>query len=156
MSVTQSGRLGRWLAAPLAATGLIVLVACGGSAAGAESATSTSGSTNSTAGGGAAANADMEKFRSCLAENGVTLPEPGADGSTPPSGAPGPDGAKPDGARPEGASPAGGAPGATPPAPQGVDADAWAKATQACADLAPTPPGGGGAPPAGGRPGQPS
>jgi hypothetical protein len=138
MSLAQTRRSRWWPAAGLAAAGLVVLAGCSSTA----SASGTTGESASTTGAATVASSDtqMDAFASCLAENGVTLPEPagspagGADGSAPPEGAP----------------PEGGAPGAggTPPAPEGVDADTWAAALQACADVMPTPPEGG-APPAG-------
>jgi hypothetical protein len=134
MSVIQTGRPRRWLAAGLAATGLTLLAACGSSA-------EAAGATSATAGGSdsaATANADMEAFTSCLAKNGVTLPEPpaggGRQGGAPPSGAPqggqAPGGAQ--GAPPDGAG--------TPPAPQGVDEKTWNAALEACKDVRPAPP----------------
>jgi hypothetical protein len=86
----------------------------------------------------------MAAYTSCLAENGVTLPERPARGSgaqqggTPPSGAPAAPGEGGQGGGPGGT-------GRTPgEAPEGVDADTWAAAQQACADLAPAPPDGAG------------
>lgn len=121
----------RWrlVLVPVAAVGLAGLVACGTGAA----ATS----------GGAPDDTAMAAFASCMAENGVTLPERGAPdgggagaGSAPgaTAGAGGADGGSP----PTGAPQAGGA----MQAPPGVDATAWAAAQEACAQYAPTPPGG--------------
>ena len=88
------------------------------------------------------ADSDLADYRSCLEDNGVTMPEPPAGGAgaprqggTPPSGAPAAGG---------GQGGPGGSPGQAPP---GVDATTWAAAQKACADLAPTPPDGS-APPA--------
>jgi hypothetical protein len=77
---------------------------------------------------------DMADYRSCLEENGVTMPEPpGGGGGVPPQG----------GTPPSGAPAAGGGPGGVArQAPPGVDGDTWAAAQEACADLAPTPPDG--------------
>jgi hypothetical protein len=118
--------------------GLVLLAGCGSAA----SASSTTGTSASTTGDGAtveSSDPQMEAFASCLAENGVTLPEPsgGRQGGPPADG----------GAPPDGAAPGAGGP---PPAPEGVDADTWAAALQACGDMLPTPPDGG-APPAGVR-----
>jgi hypothetical protein len=121
---------------PVAAIGLAGLVACG-----------TGAATGSTA--GAPDDTAMAAFASCLAENGVTLPERGApDGGAGGAGsaggtaggagggAAGPGaGAADGGSPPTGAPPAGG----TQPAPPGVDATAWAAAQEACAQYAPTP-----------------
>ena len=134
MSIIQTGRPARWIAAGLAAAGLVLLGACSSSA---QAASSTDGdASTSGAGGAASSSADRDAFASCLAENGVTLPEPpsgGATGGTPPSGAP--QGTPPsDGS--EGAPPAGG----TPPAPEDVDESTWTAALEACQDLTPAPP----------------
>ena len=122
MSLAQTRRSRWWLAPGLAAAGLVVLAGCSGTA----TASSATGESSSTTGGVTVASSDtqMDAFASCLAENGVTLPEPSG-------------------------GPQGGAPGAggTPPAPEGVDADTWAAALEACGDVMPTPPEGA-APPA--------
>jgi hypothetical protein len=126
-------RWARLIGMPVAAVSLAGLVACGSSAA----ATSASGS-----GGAQASDSAMQAFASCLAENGVTLPQRG-NGGTRPSGAPSAGGAgSGDGsAPPTGAPPAGGtggsaggaAGGGAMPAPPGVDATTWAAARKACA-----------------------
>ena len=85
---------------------------------------------------------DLADYRSCLEDNGVTMPEPPAGGA----GAPRQGGTPPSGAPAAGSGQGG--PGGTPvQAPPGVDATTWAAAQKACADLAPTPPDGS-APPA--------
>lgn len=153
MSPAQTRRPRWWLAAGLAATGLVLLAGCGNAAS-----ASSTGSTSTSANGGTVASSDtqMDAFASCLAENGVTLPERagGAQGGQPPAG--GTDGGTPpQGAAPEGgAAPQGAAPGdgGTPPAPEGVDVDTWAAALKACGDTMPTPPEGGAPPSA--RPAQ--
>jgi hypothetical protein len=132
MSLAQTHR-SRWLlASALAAAGLVVLAGCSSTA----SASGTTGESSGTTGGGTVASSDtqMDAFAGCLAENGVSLPEPGG----PPAG----------GSADRSAPPEGGAPGAggTPPAPEGVDADTWAAALQACGDVMPTPPEGGAEP----------
>ena len=77
----------------------------------------------------------MAAYTSCMAENGVTMPEPGDGGGAPP-----PDGGTP----PTGEPPTGGqdGPGGGGQAPEGVDEATWEAAQQACADLAPAPPSG--------------
>jgi hypothetical protein len=143
MSVIQTGRRGLWFAAPLAAAGVVLMAAC--SAPAASTAGGTPSSTSADASGAAAPGGDMQAFTSCLAENGVTLPNAGKGGGTRPSGGAHPSGAPhAPGTPPAGAS---GAAGATPPVPQGVDPAAWNTAMQACGNLAPANFGkGGGAP----------
>jgi hypothetical protein len=127
MSLAETRRSRWWPAVGLAAAGLVVLAGCSSTA----SASGSTGESSSTTGGGTVASSDtqMDAFASCLAENGVTLPERSGG----PQGGPPADGSAP---------PEGGAPGAdgTPPAPEGVDADTWAAALQACGDVMPTPP----------------
>ena len=137
----RTGRLARLVVAPIGAVALVGLAACGSSA------TSTAGDTasGSTAAAGAPSDSAMAAFTSCLAENGVTMPErPGGGaggpaGGTPPSGAPGAPGD--DGDDDGGPGGPDGTPGQAPP---GVDATTWAAAQKACASLAPTPPDGAG------------
>ena len=126
----------RLILVPVAAAGLAGLVACGTGAAAASSA----GAPDDTA---------MAAFASCMAENGVTLPERGAPDGGPAAGGAGPGGAGGGaaGPGPGGVSPPSGAPqaggaggGGAMPAPPGVDATAWAAAQDACAQYAPTPP----------------
>ena len=139
----------RRLALPLVALGMLGLAACGTTeTAAAGSPAATSGATAEAAGSDADA---REQFRSCLAENGVTLPEgdgpqdgaaPGRTPGAPPAGtdaagAPAPPAGSPTGARPDAAGPDD---DGTPPAPPGVDATAWSNAMQACAELAPARP----------------
>ena len=147
----------RWrlVLVPVAAVSLAGLVACG---TGADASTGSSD--------GAPDDSAMAAFASCMAENGVTLPERGApDGGTGGAGSAGGAAAGSGGA---GAGSAGGAAagsggaggaagpgagGASPhpgapqaggagamPAPPGVDATAWAAAQEACAQYAPTSP----------------
>jgi hypothetical protein len=126
MSPAQTRRPRRWPATALAATGLVLLAGCASTA-------SSTGSASTTANGGTAAlsNTQMDAFANCLAENSVTLPE----GSGGPSGAdPAPEGGSQGGAPPEGPAPDD---GDTPPAPEGVDADTWAAALEACGDAMP-------------------
>ena len=134
MSPAQTRRPRWWLAAGLAATGLVLLAGCGNAAS-----ASSTGSASTTANGGTVASSDtqMDAFAGCLAENGVTLPERsgGPQGGRPPAGGGGDGGAPPQGAAP--------GDGGTPPAPEGVDADTWAAALKACGDKMPTPPDGG-------------
>ena len=140
MSTNADPARRRWrlIMVPVAAAGLAGLVACGTAAATASSA-------------GAPDDAAMAAFASCMAENGVTLPERGApDGGTGGAGSAGGAAAGSGGAGGAagpgagGASPPPGAPqagGAGPmPAPPGVDATAWAAAQEACAQYAPTSP----------------
>ena len=142
-SILGPGRR-RWLiTAPMAAISLVGLVACG-----------TGGATTSSGSGSGTSDAAMQAFASCMAENGVTLPERGANGgpaegagagsgsggagggAVGSGGAGGADGGSP----PTGAPQAGGAGGGAMPAPPGVDATAWAAAQKACVQYAPTPP----------------
>jgi hypothetical protein len=153
------------LLASAAAAGLLTLTACGGSSSSSESTSaavsatpsaSASGSTDTgtDTSGGAGGNADFEAYRSCLADNGVTLPSggpgngqggPGGDGGTPPSGmpsgGPGGDGGTPPSGMPSG-GPVNGQGGGF--IPDGVDESTWEAAQQACASLAPTGGFGGG------------
>jgi hypothetical protein len=101
----------RLIGVPVAAVSLVGLAACGTDAA------STTPS-----------NTAMAAFASCMAENGVTLPQRGDGGGSPPTGTP----------------PAGGPGqnGGAMAAPSGVDATTWAAAQKACAQYAPTPPSG--------------
>ena len=127
MSRIRTVRWSRWVAAPLGAVALVGLAACG------------TGTEASAAGGSAAqarpSDAAMEAYASCLQQNGVTLPErPDGDGGPPDGDA---------GTPPPGAPRAGGRGGPDPAqAPPGVDAATWSAAQEACADLAPAPPGG--------------
>jgi hypothetical protein len=82
----------------------------------------------------------MQAFASCLAENGVTLPQRGAGGST--DGAGPPTGTPPTGAPTAGGAGGPGQGGGAMAAPPGVDATTWAAAQKACAQYAPTPPSG--------------
>jgi hypothetical protein len=135
-------RVSRLLAAPVGVVALVGLAACGTST---DTGTSAASSAPSAAQGvGGPSDSAMAAYTSCLAENGVTLPERPARGSgaqqggTPPSGAPAAPGEGGQGGGPGGT-------GRTPgEAPEGVDADTWAAAQQACADLAPAPPDGAG------------
>jgi hypothetical protein len=130
----------RLIGLPVAAVGLAGLVACGTGAA----STTTSSSTGSGAQAGTSDTA-MQAFASCLAENGVTLPQRGsggdADGGSPPTGTP-PTGTPPTGAPTAGGAGGPGQGGGAMAAPAGVDATTWAAAQKACAQYAPTPPSG--------------
>ena len=159
----RGGRRWRRMAvAPVGVAALVSLAACGTSTS-ADTSAASSGSTPTSAAGGSTAqnpagtgDPAMAAFRSCLAENGVTLPEPPAGGSgggrppqgdanaAPPSGAPAaPGDGGPGGSSAGSGASSGGGPGRTPgAAPPGVDAATWAAAQKACADLAPAPPGG--------------
>jgi hypothetical protein len=125
----------RLIGIPVAAVGLAGLVACGSGAA----STTTSSSTGSGAQAGTSDTA-MQAFASCMAENGVTLPQRGAgggaDGGSPPTGTP------PTGAPTAGGAGGPGQGGGARSAPPGVDATTWATAQKACAQYAPTPPSG--------------
>ena len=135
----------RWIrviAAPVGVVALVGLAACGTStdttsAAAASSAVAAqpSAADDDTDGDDTDGDddTDMADYRTCLEENGVTMPEPPAGGGgAPPQG----------GTPPSGAPAAGGSGGAARQAPPGVDGDTWAAAQEACADLAPTPPDG--------------
>jgi hypothetical protein len=125
----------RLIGIPVAAVGLAGLVACGSGAA----STTTSSSTGSGAQAGTSDTA-VQAFASCMAENGVTLPQRGAgggtDGGSPPTGTP------PTGAPTAGGAGGPGQGGGAMAAPPGVDATTWAAAQKACAQYAPTPPSG--------------
>ncbi|HEX5813636.1 MAG TPA: hypothetical protein VFY38_16130 [Pseudonocardia sp.] len=147
---TRIGPRGRWIrlvAAPVGALALVGLAACG---TGTDTSTTSAGTSSAAAQPSTADEAgdtddadaddgdtDLADYRSCLEDNGVTMPEPPAGGAgvprqggTPPSGAPAAGGRQ-------------GGPGGTPgQAPPGVDATTWAAAQKACADLAPTSPDG--------------
>ena len=143
---TRIGPRGRWIrlvVAPVGALALVGLAACGTGTTTTSAATSSSAAAQpSTADDTDNADADdadsdLADYRSCLEDNGVTMPEMPADGGgaprqggTPPSGAPAAGG---------GRGGPGGSPGQAPP---GVDATTWAAAQKACADLTPTPPDG--------------
>ena len=145
---TRIGPRGRWIrlvVAPVGALALVGLAACGtGTDARrrrqrrpARPPNPRPQTTADDADDADDADSDLADYRSCLEDNGVTMPEPPAGGAgaprqggTPPSGAPAAGGGQ-------------GGPGGTPgQAPPGVDATTWAAAQKACADLAPTPPDG--------------
>jgi hypothetical protein len=137
------GRTARWIGVPLVGAGLVALAACGTGTATAAAGSATGGAADATA-------ASSDAFATCMAKNGVTMPER-------PGGGNAPDGAAPGGAAPDGAAPGGGSGGVPPTgspqagaagggaAPPGVDAATWKAAQQACASVAPTPPGASGA-----------
>lgn len=114
------------------------LSACGGSTA-ATSSEAGAPSSSAAAPGAASGGANgFAAYRSCMEDNGVTLPDMGG---APPSGAPGAGGVAPSGAAatppsgmPSGGPGAGGFPGGLP---DGVDQATFDAATKACADLAP-------------------
>ena len=138
ISTRRRGRRAlRLIAAPVGLVALVGLAACGTGTDASTSAPSAAEGSAAPAAAGGPSDSAMAAYTSCLAENGVTLPErPDRGSGAPPSGAPAASG---DGGTRGG--PGGGAPGQ---APEGVDADTWAAAQQACADVAPTPPDRGG------------
>lgn len=114
----------------IAASAVLVvaaLAACGGSTASSSSETAGSSPGAAVSGAPSGGPTDFAAFRSCMEDNGVTLPDMGG---APPSGAPG---VLPSG-MPSGGPGAGGFPGALP---DGVDQATYDAATKACADLAP-------------------
>jgi hypothetical protein len=132
-------RWSRLVVAPVGAVALVGLAACGTST---DASAASTGSAPTTASAGADPTAEpvgastMAAYRSCLEENGVTLPSrgnrpPGGEGGTPPSGAPGAPG--------EGGG-QGRQGGGMEQAPPGVDEATWTKAQEACADLRPARP----------------
>jgi hypothetical protein len=124
----------RTLLSAAAILSVLALSACGGSstASGSSSAAAPAASTAASAGPGGAG--DFAAYRSCLADNGVTLPDMGARPSgAAPSGMPGGPGAPPSG-MPSGGPGAGGFPGGLP---DGVDQATFDAAQKACAGLAP-------------------
>lgn len=128
MTATRPTSL-RTLLSAAAVLSVLALSACGGSSTpgGTSSAAVPAASASATAGAGAGGAADFTAYRSCLADNGVTLPDMGARPSGAPSGMPS---GMPSGA-PGGS---GGLPGGLP---DGVDQATFDAATAACADLAP-------------------
>jgi hypothetical protein len=127
MTPAQTRRPRWWPVAALAATGLVLLTGCGSAATGSSTTTTT---TTTNGGTTAPSNTQMDAFASCLAENDVTLPE----GSGDPQGNPAPGGGADGSAPPEAPAPGD---GDIPPAPEGVDADTWAAALEACSDTMP-------------------
>ena len=125
----------RLIGVPVAAVSLAGLVACGTGTA----STTTSSSTGSGAG---ASDTAMQAFASCLAENGVTLPQRGAGGGTGGAGGTPSTGTPSTGAPTAGGAGGPGQGGGAMTAPPGVDATTWAAAQKACAQYAPTPPSG--------------
>ena len=129
------------LATPLSvlavASASIALVACGGSDSSSSGAAAGASSTTSTNGSGATQNAAFEKYRQCLKDNGVTLPDRGngqggGGGYGPPAGA-GAGGTPPTGTN--GTPPAGAGAGGFPGG--GQNSAKFQKAMQACAKLRP-------------------
>jgi hypothetical protein len=120
MSINRSGRLGRWFAAGLVVTGVVLLAACGNSADSTSAPDANASTASSTA--TVSAGPDRAEYASCMAENGVPLPE-----------------------RPSGAPPSR-APQGDPPAaregmpPEGVDEDTWTAAVEACKEFMPSRP----------------
>jgi hypothetical protein len=144
----RSGGWRRLVAAPLGAVMSVGLAACGTStdasatSSAATSASATDAPTTAQDSATGSTDSQMSAFPSCMAENGVTLPErPNGRNGTRPSGAPAapPDGAQGDGGQGAG-GPGGGAGGTPGQAPPGVDATKWAAAQQACAGVAPQRP----------------
>jgi len=147
VDIRTDRRRWRLVVLPLGAVALMGLAACGTSTGtGAASSDSTSASASAGAeptdqnGPGSS---ERAAYRTCLANNGVTLPSrqprpngsggPGDGNGAPPSGAPA--------APPNGGQGGGGMMRRTPgEAPPGVDATTWAAAQKACASLAPTRP----------------
>lgn len=80
---------------------------------------------------------DHAAFSKCLTDNGVPAPPDGGPGG--PNGPEGPGGRG--GEHPNGPPHAHEGAGQTPPAPPGVDQGVWDDAMEACASLAPPPPG---------------
>ncbi len=114
---------------------VLALSACGGASTTSETPSAAAPAATASAVTGAGGATDFAAFRSCMADNGVTLPDMG----TPPSGAPsgmpsGAPGVAP-GGMPSGAPGAGGFPGGLP---DGIDQATYDAATSACADLAPS------------------
>jgi hypothetical protein len=146
MTDIRTLRRDRWtrvIAAPVGVVALVGLAACGTSTDTGATSTGTASSVaaepSATDDGDDTDDTDLAAYRSCMEENGVTMPERPAGGA----------GARPEGGRPpqggaplSGAPAAGGAQGGAGQAPPGVDSVAWAAAQEACADLAPTPPDG--------------
>jgi hypothetical protein len=127
----------RWaglVGAPVAVVALRGLAACGTST---DTSTSAAAPASAEAPADDAPDAEMADYRSCLEENGVSMPDrPDGDAGAPPQGGTPPSGAP----RPGGGA---GGPGGPPDqAPPGVDEDTWEAAQEACSDLAPTPPDG--------------
>jgi hypothetical protein len=129
------------LATPLSALAIVVasvaLAACGSSSTDSSSATGATGTTGPTANG--KQSAALEKFRQCLKDNGVTLPDRGQSrgGQGGPGGGYGPPPAGTNGQPSTGtdaAPPASGIPGGTP---GGADNGKFRQAMQACAKLRP-------------------
>jgi hypothetical protein len=147
-TLTQRTLTQRTVLGASGAIAMVVLTACGGASSTAESASTTALTAASGAAAGAGTAPDFAAFRSCMADNGVTLPDMGQR----PAG--GPNGVAPSGfpsgfpsGMPSGGPGAGRFPGGLP---DGVDQATYDKATKACADVAPTfgagRPGGGAAP----------
>jgi hypothetical protein len=137
----MSSRLATPLSVLAIAGASLALVACGSS----DRSSSGGGAATNGSNGNATQNAAFEKYRQCLKDNGVTLPDrgrrpngagygppPGADGGQPPTGT--------NGAPPSGNGNGGGDGG---PGFLGGDAKTQ-KAMQACAKLRPQPRGGSG------------
>lgn len=103
----RTGR--RWLPAPLAAAGLVVLTACGGSD---PAAPATAPATTASA----------DAFAECMTEQGMPAPQGGTRITGPGQGQPDQQGA-PMTRR------------SAPPAPDGVDPEKWEAALEACGHL---------------------
>jgi hypothetical protein len=117
---SQAGHLGRRLAVPLAAAGLAVLAACGSSDEAAPAADPAAPASATPS----AAPEDGGAFADCMTQQGVPAPQ----GGTRITGEP----RQPDAQQ--------GGPVTRrnpPPAPEGVDPQAWEAALEACSHLAP-------------------
>jgi hypothetical protein len=110
MLVLRTGR--RWLPVPLAAAGLVVLAACGGS-----DSDSTAPATEQPT------TASGDAFAECMTEQGVPVPERGTRITGPGPGEPGQQRGAPVTRR------------NAPPAPDGVDPEKWEAALEACGHL---------------------
>ncbi len=105
---------------------MATLAACGGSTASTSSETAMASPGAAVSGAPAGSATDFAAFRSCMEDNGVTLPDMG--------GAPSRAAGAPPSGMPSGGPVAGGFPGGLP---DGVDQATFDAATKACADVAP-------------------
>jgi hypothetical protein len=134
MSISPRTTSVRALMGSAAILSVLVLSACGGSSTTGGGSSAAVPSDTAAGASGPGGPADFAAYRSCLADNGVTLPDMGVRPSgAAPSGMPGGPGAAPSG-MPGGAPGAGGFPGGLP---DGVDQATFDTAQKACASLAP-------------------